>query len=168
MYIINEFLKQINNRSIFCDLDGVLVNWQKGFYDVYKMNFADFENKYGSSKAWTEINKLGVKWWANLSWLKDGKQLWKYIEQFNPIILTAPSTNPASIAGKKIWIKRELGIDIPYIIDKEKWKHINNDGDILIDDMAHNIYPWNKKGGIGILHKNTNLTIAKLENILNN
>jgi hypothetical protein len=37
---------------------------------------------------------------------------------------------------------------------------------ILIDDMQKNVIPWEKAGGVGILHTDTNSTIAKLHKIL--
>jgi diphthamide synthase subunit DPH2 len=38
----------------------------------------------------------------------------------------------------------------PY--SRDKWKHVKNPGDILIDDRADNIEEWIAAGGIGILH----------------
>ena len=53
----------------------------------------------------------------------------------------------------------------PY--SRDKWKHIQHFGDVLIDDRKDNIEEWRKAGGIGILHdyNNHHATIQQLKAI---
>ena len=112
--------------------------------------------------------------WANLSWQPGGKRLWAYIRQFDPDILTAPmdkggKTN--SLDGKLRWVDKNLNIDTAKVnFEHEKWKYATSeDGDpnILIDDFESKVKPWNRDGGIGILHLNADNTIKILDTIKN-
>jgi len=110
------------------------------------------------------------KWWATLPWMKDGQRLWSYIRQFNPEILTSPMDKggkQGSLAGKRRWVAENLKIDPDRIIFKhDKWeKALSEDGkrNILIDDFASKVDPWDKAGGIGILHINASNTIKILK-----
>ena len=54
-----------------------------------------------------------------------GKQLWNYISQYNPQILTAPSKRVYAdcVKGKKMWISR-LGNPTIHVRSKEKKKSL--------------------------------------------
>ena len=52
-----------------------------------------------------------VDFWANLEWQPGGKQLWSYIRQFDPDILTSPMDKQGhneSLEGKLIWVEKNL------------------------------------------------------------
>lgn len=63
---------------------------------------------------------------------------------------------PTAEIDKVDWMHDKLPKHkIPVVIgpySRDKWKHIENPGDILIDDREDNIAEWIAKGGIGILH----------------
>tara|TARA_Y100000034_G_scaffold76378_1_gene91772 strand:- start:27502 stop:28059 length:558 start_codon:yes stop_codon:yes gene_type:complete len=105
------------------------------------------------------------KYWADLKWTKDGRDLWSYIEKFNPYILTAPMRE-GSIEGKKLWLSKHLGKRYveraTFEHDKFKYAKIGKDRNILIDDFKTNIDPWISAGGIGIWH----LAAQSTKNIL--
>ena len=46
--------------------------------------------------------------------------------------------------------------------DKDNWAAPNH---ILIDDFTKNTVPWEKEGGIAVLHTDTAGTIKKLEEL---
>ena len=174
VYDINLLETGVEKFKIFCDLDGVLV----GFDDAVKkltggLTFKEYVEKYGHSAMWQLINAKGSDWWANLTWSNDGKVLWEFIKPFNPTILTAGSkrnSGEIAVIGKKEWCGKNLGASIPVIVtdnsrDKQQYSKSNN---ILIDDLPSNINEWNAKGGIGVLHINSNDTITKLKYIFNN
>lgn len=118
---------------------------------------------------WDEINKEGKnhikpirdlmyylaaknqQWWENLEWHPGGKELWTFIEKYNPIILTS-GMGSRSEAGKRIWCQRELGLS-----GKDRVKVVPNKGvptgnktGILIDDRTK---PLGQFRGIGIHYK---------------
>jgi hypothetical protein len=116
--------------------------------------------------------------WENLDWMPDGKQLWEYISQYAPYILTAPAANhdlPTNIRyklehneskqGKLEWVKRLPNMKKIYFKDSNFKQDLSGPNKILIDDRPQIIEKWNEKGGIGILHtssKNTSIELQKL------
>jgi hypothetical protein len=66
--------------------------------------------------------------------------------------------------GKKMWVKR-LGSPKVHFRSKEKKREFANPNSILIDDLKSNIKEWNASGGVGILHRNANSTIAQLKEL---
>ena len=109
-------------------------------------------------------------WWATIPWMKDGKELWKYIRQFDPEILTAPMDKggkTGSLPGKLQWVEKNLKISSERVnFEHDKWKYATSDDgkqNILIDDFESKISPWRAAGGIGILHINANNTIKILK-----
>jgi FMN phosphatase YigB (HAD superfamily) len=149
--------------KIYCDLDGVLIDFNKGYYDLTGI---DIGNKLRSdAKFFAPITKAGVKFWNNLEWMGDGKELWDYIKKYEPELLSAPTRDHSSIVGKKLWCRRELpGVHLILRSANHK-KDFASPDSILIDDREENIKGWIDAGGIGIHHKNTNNTIKKLKEL---
>lgn len=149
--------------KIYCDMDGVLVNFNKGYFELTGV---DLEGKfYNDTNFWDPINKAGYKFWVNLEWKPDGKRLWNYIEKYEPEILSAPSRENDSRVGKHDWIQRELpGVHLILRTAKNK-KEFATPESILIDDHEINIEQWKEAGGIGILHKSADDTIKQLKKL---
>ena len=152
-----------NAYCLFIDLDGVLVDFRKGYEDLTGINingmFRDDE------EFWTPINKAGYDFWINLKWKPDGKQMWNYIKNYNPIILSAPSRKDESRIGKHDWVKREIpGAQLILRTAKNK-KEFACPQCILIDDLQSTVDSWIEAGGIGILHTSANDTIKQLRNL---
>lgn len=152
-----------NSFKLYQDMDGCLTNFGKAIKEL-GLTFDILDNEPG--KAWPIIAKAGENFWSQMSWMKDGKELWDYIKKYHPTILSAPSSANSSKTGKRIWVKNELGQNVKVILCKaaEKKRCANSDS-ILIDDMEKNIKQWEEAGGIGILHKNTKDTIKKLKEL---
>lgn len=162
--------------QIFCDMDGVIVDFLGGVKDFMSDKFDDYDmaNNTHRNAFWKKlglINKQNPKearaLWANLKWLPDGKRLWNYIKKYDPIILSSPGTSSRDIieGGKRLWIKRELG-NVKYIFDPAKWKYAASKPgmqNILIDDTSKKLDPWIEAGGMGILHTSSAETIRQLK-----
>lgn len=182
-----EITNKENKFKLFIDLDGVLCDFQKQFLNIEEnednLEFEEYREKYGVKKAWELVDKYGVKWWSEMDWHKGGKELWEYVLQYDPIILSSPSRSRDCIAGKAIWCRRELNIKQkePTVSPKNhRWdedsKMIFNtqkelfakryENSILIDDTKDKIKKWEKEGGIGILHKNVDQTLRELKKII--
>lgn len=158
--------------KIYCDLDGVLCDFDKNFENIANMKSEDFEKKYGPRPFWKKIEEYGVEWWSDMSWTEDGKELWYFLtENFDNIeILTgSPWGKVGEYAkqGKDEWCYRELGqYKVNHKLGRVKYE-LCEQGDILIDDTKKVIDNWIEKGnGIGILHKNAIDTIKKIEHYL--
>jgi PAS domain-containing protein len=146
---------------IFCDLDGVITDFNKGYLNLTGIKLSPIEHR-SDSKFWEPIEKAGYDFWNNLEWMEDGRTLWDFISPYKPIILSAPSRQVESRIGKKDWVERELpGTQLILRSAKHKKDFAAPDA-ILIDDREDNINGWVESGGIGILHTSALNTIETL------
>jgi len=156
---------------IFCDMDGVLVDFDKGYKDLTgkhtkHVKLQDKNEFWGLLKK--SLEKKGLTeydYWKNLEWMPDGQTLWNYIKQYNPYILTAPSMDPGSKQGKREWVQRLDNMKKIYFKPARFKQELSAKNRILIDDRADTIDNWNAQGGIGILHTSANNTIKQLKQL---
>ena len=189
--------------QIYCDMDGVLVDFEKGVVEAINRDINDetietkemrrLRRELGTiardAISLADIDKHAqprtniiraarnymyrrygedVEFWANLPWTKDGPELWSYISQFGPYILTAPM-GEGSQTGKRMWIEKNLNpAPEKVFISHEKYEWATTDGrpNVLIDDFITNTEPWLKSDGIAILHTNTADSITTLKAIV--
>jgi hypothetical protein len=154
--------------KIFCDLDGVLTDFDGRFLELFGKKPKDFIEANGYSYFWASINRHAKDFWCGIKWKNDGKELWQYISPYNPIILSSVPPSMAKIATecKEKWIREELGPDVEYYITSRKEKqNFSAEGNILIDDMKKNIDEWLLHKGIGILHISTEESIKELRKL---
>ena len=178
---INSLNESVDSKYvIYCDMDGVLCDFDLGYERLTGVSTAEANTK-GKSYFW-ELFRKGVgenekDFWANLEWQPGGKELWKAISSYTPNILSSPAIDfnlppdqqldpkfNQAIQGKKEWIAKNLTnvgeeIFVP-AVQKATFAAPNH---ILIDDMFKNISAWKSSGGIAILHKDTNKTLSILE-----
>jgi len=153
-------------REIFVDLDGVLTDFQKQLAKLLNKPLDRDWNFGNDPKVWKKIDDAGESFWSDMKWMSDGHELWDAVKGYKPTILSSPSRHSSSRAGKKLWLDDNLP-KVPYIIAAKKEPYAKK-GYILIDDREKNIKKWNDAGGIGILHKDAESTIKKLEEIMSN
>lgn len=167
MKSINNFLTNQSLYKLYCDMDGVLTDFDEAISILgFKKNRG--KTTINDKEMWESIVRKGISFWSNMKWKSDGLELWKFIKKYDPIILSAKLYgNDDSVKGKKIWIKKHLGMDIKSIICLRKEKADYSDShSILIDDKDKSINEWKSKGGIGIMHENSKKTISQLKGIL--
>jgi len=151
--------------TIYCDMDGVLVNFVKGYHELTGVDVSTYVQ--GNAAFWEPIDERGAEWWANLEWMHDGKVLWNYIKKYKPHILSSPSRSQSSEVGKKAWCQ----INIPgqykdiLLYPRHEKQQFAGENRILIDDLEKTIDEWNAKGGIGIHHTSAISTIRQLKNL---
>lgn len=151
--------REIPPYKIYCDMDGVLTDFQKRFEHFSGMSPKEYENKYGTAAFWNLIDvEVGIKFWADMDWMPEGERLWNFIQQYNPDLLTSPSKDNGSRLGKNMWVRNHLSpqpkVIFAYSKDKQRYSHSNS---ILIDDKKSNINEWAAKGGIAIRCKDGNV-----------
>ena len=139
---------------VFCDLDGVLVDFEQGVRNKFNKNIDDLS----PGIMWGVINKSKT-FFETLPWMPKGRELWSQIEQYNPIILTGiPHSSSTAVEQKIRWCQRELGPNVQVITcaTKDKPNYCLYKA-ILIDDRRNNLKDWNDKGGKFILYDEDHL-----------
>lgn len=139
------------DKILFCDLDGVLADFEQGVFDLFQTQKRPSE--IPPSLLWSKINKSNT-FFETLPWTQRGKELWEQIRQYDPIILTGvPPGNKSAASQKRAWVQRELGADVHVITclskDKPKFCLMHS---ILIDDQDKNEIEWKIKGGKFLLY----------------
>ena len=155
---------------IHLDMDGVLVDFEKGFKQHTGMSVDSFQSP---SEFWKFAQKFDHLY-ADLPMMPDAHLLIRNVRDvsreygYHVEILTAvPSLThmPNVTADKERWIKRHCPYGWkfktgPHAVDKQLHA---KPGDILIDDKIRNIAQWTQAGGVGILHKTADLTTRQLK-----
>lgn len=161
--------KEVPPYKIYCDMDGVLTDFESRFEHFTGKHPQVYEKQYGLQKFWNLIDvEVGIKFWIGMDWMPQGQVLWNFIKQYQPDLLTSPSRDNSSRLGKQLWAKNNLSpkpkVILAYSKDKQRYA---NENSILIDDKPSNINEWAAKGGIAIRCKDgdTNHVINKLKEL---
>jgi hypothetical protein len=161
--------KEVPPYKIYCDMDGVLTDFESRFEHYSGMSPKEYENKYGTAGFWNLIDvEVGVKFWVGMDWMPQGRELWNFISPYQPDLLTSPSRDNNSRLGKNLWVKNNLTpkpkVIFAYSKDKQRYA---NENSILIDDKKSNINEWAASGGIAIRCKDGDVTtvINKLKEL---
>lgn len=163
-------MKKKPSYELYCDQDGVLTDFDGRFEHFAGLLPKAYEEKFGTKALWSLIDKkIGYTFWSEMGWTKEGKKLWSFIRDYDPILLTSPSRSESSRAGKKTWVEQNLSpmpkIFFRYSGEKHMVAHPRA---IHIDDREDIIERWRERGGIGILcPKNGNVdgVIKELKNL---
>ncbi len=148
--ILSEKLARgtLPNKIIFCDLDGVLADFEQGVVERFKKK----PDQLNPGVMWGVINK-STTFFETLPWMPRGHELWEQIKQYDPIILTGIPRSTKAEEQKRRWCANELGSDIHVITcstkDKPKFCVTNA---VLIDDRPDNLNEWTSKKGKFILY----------------
>jgi 5'(3')-deoxyribonucleotidase len=164
-------------RTVFIDLDGVMVDWYGGVADLIGDDPHIFKEIYlndpEASKrvnelillhdVWGKIESGGPEWWANLNPLPWAAELWLTMKKMgNVCVCTSsgdvdkyPATAAASSAGKCLWMGRHLpeGDKNRFAICPRK-QLLAHPNAVLIDDFKRNTKNFTRAGGYGLLWEN--------------
>ncbi len=154
--------------KLFCDLDGVLADFNTGMADLLD------ETEPPTKNIWKALHQLSHEeaknWWANLPMLPGAEKLWSEISEFYPTILSSPDLRPgfreACVKGKKEWVRKHLTPFPSAVIVNPNKEQYAAPHHILIDDREKILKPWIDHGGIGILHINVEQTLVELNAII--
>lgn len=140
-------------RRIFLDLDGVMADFDRHFFDLFRVHSAGLI----PPDLWGRIDSVPT-FFRDLPICEGAAEFWDEIEHLNPVILTAcPRTNYASVAAqKRAWVQEHLSphaMVLPVMGRKMKRHFMQHPGEILIDDFESNVHDWREAGGLGILHQ---------------
>jgi 5'(3')-deoxyribonucleotidase len=153
--------------QIYCDMDGVLTDFENRFVDLLRQEGRKYYSKEvinqvtrpkhfktleGETEFWNFIdNHIGLEFWSGMNWMPNGRQLWSFIQPYNPIILTSPSRQNTSRLGKRMWVREHLTPAPPVEFRFGDAKSdFANEKAILIDDKPSNLQAFAAKGGIAL------------------
>jgi len=165
--------------TIYLDMDGVIANFIDGVNRAHKKKFGtdmDWTGKQGGNfnvknAALIEAIKSNPRFWIDLKWMPNGKNLVNHVLKYKPGIISAyMKEDMRALKQKRKWLDEKIGLskmsDINIVRRKEKPLYAQGrySPNILIDDSEDNIKRWNAAGGIGILHddRGWKKTIRKL------
>jgi hypothetical protein len=153
--------------TIYCDMDGVLTNFEKRFVDTLRKEGPKYYSKEtiaqvtrpkhfeaieGATEFWKFIDQyIGISFWSDMEWMPNGQELWAFIQPYQPVILTSPSRDNTSRLGKRLWIKNHITPAPPVEFRFGTGKaDFANENAILIDDRPSNLAAFAAKGGIAL------------------
>ena len=158
------FEAQTPQYKIYCDMDGVIVDFEGAYENLTGKNIRGNHVK-GDAAFWQPITDAGESFWTGMEWMKDGKELWNYIKPYSPKLLSAPSRQESSRTGKQKWVEQNIPGTILLLKSAEYKQFYASPKSILIDDRADNIQRWKAAGGVGILHTSAADTIQQLKEL---
>lgn len=133
-------------RLFDADYDDLVRRWPGGVYDMEKV--------LGVSKAkfFSAIDRAGEDFWAGLPAYPYAAELYNHCAAMAPTyILSSPTLDPSSLAGKVRWLQDRFGRDFRDYILTSKKEMCASETHVLIDDHASNVAKFRKRGGHGIL-----------------
>jgi len=175
---------------IFCDMDGVLADFDGGIFKITGIRCEDLPMK----RIWQAVSRK-QDFFETLDWAPGGKLLWENIQHFRPTLLTGVPNNKTAEVGiqKANWCRQKFGCEIHHI-DKAahkpqrhetvngqtfqegvinviscwtRFKHheVLQPGSILIDDRLKTKTAWEEAGGIFVHHTDTQQTLKVLREL---
>ena len=174
----------IPKYQIYCDMDGVLTDFEKRFVTLLQQEGPKYYSKAtiaqvtrpkhfdkleGTEEFWKFIDQyIGLEFWSEMEWMPNGRELWNFIQPYGPKVLTSPSEDNTSRLGKRLWVKENL-VPAPEVLFRfgDAKSDFANENAILIDDKPSNLAAFSAKGGIAIEVKDGEIqsVISKLKQL---
>lgn len=152
--------------TIFLDMDGVLCDWVGGVCRLLERDQAALEASWtkdssicpqlgiSANEMWRKIDEAGSAFWSELDPYPWTEELWWLCSLASQtIVLSSPSQDPRSLAGKLEWLNKHLGGGRPfrrYLIGPAKWACASR-MKILIDDRDKNCREFDDAGGFSVV-----------------
>jgi hypothetical protein len=170
-----------DNAIIYLDMDGVLVDFDKGALEVFpdfpflqeqeKNGVTNFTNFVLRANFYHAIRET-EDFWLKLDYFEGALRLWELVENnFKYGFITAPIVSDTRCCiQKRQWLADGLAMCVTenFHCTADKSSIFDPTSpliQVLIDDRVDNIESWRAVGGVGILHKNVDDTFQQLKNI---
>jgi len=152
---------------IYLDMDGVIADFVKRYKELYDMEPREAEKKKEFNKYFDEF--IATNQFATLDLMPGAMDGITFLRKANVptqmLSSTATEDKYHDISKQKmVWLQTHGITFTPNFVPgkKHKYKYAAPDK-IIIDDTQSVIDQWNAAGGIGILHKNWQDTLAILK-----
>ncbi|RLG10760.1 hypothetical protein DRN73_06985 [Candidatus Pacearchaeota archaeon] len=143
-----------SSLKVYLDMDQVLTDFNKAVKKLGPKAFRGLKDNASEEDQiymWNKIDDARESFWSEMEWCPKGKELWKVVKKYDPVLLSSPGEIKWAKAGKELWVRNNLP-GVPLIVEKDKYKYAERDA-VLIDDMKTNIKAWEMGGGLGILYE---------------
>lgn len=146
---------------IFLDMDGVLCDFAGGVCALFGKDAPqagdlaqELHQHLGIAKGlmWSRIAEAGARLWEGLEPLPWADELVALVRSHGELVIaTAPSLNPASLAGKLTWLQRRFGRNFRDFVVTPQKHLLAAPGRILIDDSPRHVDAFSAFGGLSTL-----------------
>jgi hypothetical protein len=184
-----NLLEQSESFIIFCDMDGVMCDFDLQFTQMIGSSPKEFESQYGTLKFWNEIANKGELFWSSMEKMPDFTQLKDGIvkivndNNLDLQVLTSTSGNwiiknhPRDEAkevirniekGKLEWLRNNWsGLKVNFSGSGGSKAKFAKSNSCLIDDLSKNIESFEAAGGKGIIHTTASKSLNDLQLLIN-
>jgi len=156
-------------EKIYLDMDGVIADFDKRWFDVFGRTPLKSRDKKEFSDDWE--NFIKDKNFEKLDWYEGGEELLSYIRKLNVPVEILSSSGGKKFHSevetqKKVWLKKNGIAYKPNIVAGRKLKaEYASPKVVLIDDTPDVIDGFTRANGNAVLHKNAKDTIEKLKKL---
>jgi len=163
---ISRKIKPDYKLKLYCDLDGVLVDFSRGVKEL--TGYLPEDTPPG--KMWQKILHR-ENFFQHLNWMPAAQEMWLEILKIAPDQPTILTGLPISCKkqvhkDKKKWCGSKLGLEFEVITCMSDQKcYQANEGHILIDDRIRAKKKWEMYGGTFIHHTTPERTLYELKRI---
>ena len=168
--------------QVYCDLDGVLADFNKGCLALFPEGgaiAAKIPTHTITKLTWEEEGEMWRRieeksdFFLSLDWTLDGEELWRWIDWNivpTPAVLTGlPMGRAGQMAAKQKeqWCQEKLGSEVAvYCCGTRNKQKFSGHGCVLIDDRGDLREAWEARGGIFVHHTSAAESIRQLREIL--
>ena len=159
--------------QLFLDLDGVLVDFDAGITSILGRppDGGARGKPIPPGVMWSSVARAD-SFYEHLNWMPDGRQLWEFAQGLNPIILSGLPRGNWAAPQKRAWCARELGphvfVELCMSRDKpERAQALTPEGvrPVLVDDRESLSEPFERAGGVFVLHRSAAESITRLKDL---
>lgn len=149
--------------KLFLDCDGVLADFDAYATEVFGMPPRDYQARFGDRRFWSEI-AAHEDFFCRLPPMADARELWDAVAHLNPIILTGVPRGTWAAPQKMRWAATHFP-DARMIttMARAKHDHIEQPGDVLVDDRTKYRHLWEQAGGVFVQHRSARETLSQLK-----
>lgn len=156
--------KLVNRHSrLFLDCDGVLADFDAYATELLGMPPRRFEARHGPKRFWSRIAGHG-DFFYELPLMPDAQVLWDAVAHLHPIILTGLPQGTWAAPQKMRWAAKHFPeARMITTLARAKRDHMENPGDVLVDDLLKYKALWEEAGGVFVHHRNARETLDALQ-----